>query len=129
MTLMPKTGWAMWFRNRVIVIPHEIIAQIRAAPTETPGWFEEELGYAWKHLSPITPVSIRTGKLPLDHNAWSLTPNPWWKFYIDMPEISLEAAEELNRPRWSSVVPHWDESGWIIQERKLVDFRGMATAH
>ena len=26
-------------------------------------------------------------------------------------------------------MPHWDESEWIIQERKLVDFRGMATAH
>ncbi|XP_075673322.1 uncharacterized protein LOC142642784 isoform X2 [Castanea sativa] len=24
---------------------------------------------------------------------------------------------------------HWDESGWIIQERMLVDFRGIATAH
>ena len=126
---MPKTGWAMWFRNRVIVIPDKIIAQIRAAPTETPWWFEEELGYDWKHLFSITPVSIRMGKLPLDHNAWSLTPNPWWKFYIDMPEISLEAAEELNRQRRPSVVPHWDESRWIIQERKLADFRGMATAH
>ena len=26
-------------------------------------------------------------------------------------------------------MPHWDESEWIIQERKLVDFRGMATTH
>ena len=26
-------------------------------------------------------------------------------------------------------MPHWDESEWIIQERRLVDFKGMATAH
>ena len=105
-TSMPRTGWAIWFRNKAIVIPNEIIAQIRAAPTETLGWFEEELGYAWKHLFPITRASIRSGKLPLDHNAWNLTPNPWWKFYIDVPEILLEAAEELSKQRWSLVVPH-----------------------
>ena len=26
-------------------------------------------------------------------------------------------------------MPHWDKSRWVIQERKLVDFRGMATTH
>ena len=26
-------------------------------------------------------------------------------------------------------MPHWDEFEWIIQERSLVNFRGMATAH
>ena len=26
-------------------------------------------------------------------------------------------------------MPHWDESSWIIQERKLVDFRGAVTTH
>ena len=26
-------------------------------------------------------------------------------------------------------MPHWDESGWIIQERKLVDFKGAVTTH
>nr|POE70882.1 hypothetical protein CFP56_76267 [Quercus suber] len=101
----------------------------KAALTEVPGWFEEELGYAWKHLFPITPASIRSGKLPLDHNAWSLTPNPWWKFYTDVSEISLEAAEELSRQRRPSITPHWDKSEWIIQERKFVNFRGMAIAH
>ena len=88
------------------MIPDEIIAQIRVASTETPSWFEEELGYAWKHLFPITLASIRSRKLPLDHNACSLTPNPWWKFCTDVPEISLEAAEELSKQRRPSVVPH-----------------------
>ena len=96
---------------------------------ETPGWFEEELGQAWKRIFPITPESIRLGNLPLEHKAWTLTPNPWWKFLTDVPKISWEAAEDLNRQRRPLVMPHWDESGWIIQERKLVDFRGMATAH
>ena len=26
-------------------------------------------------------------------------------------------------------MPHFDKSGWIIQEKKLVDFRGMGTTH
>ena len=78
---------------------------------------------------PITPKSIRLGNLPLEHKAWTLTPNPWWKFLADVPKISWEVVEDLNRQRRPFVVPYWDESGWIIQERKLVDFRGMATAH
>ena len=58
------------------MIPDEVIAQIHAAPTETLGGFKEELGQAWKQLFPITPTSIKTGNLPLDHNEWNLTPNP-----------------------------------------------------
>ena len=26
-------------------------------------------------------------------------------------------------------MPHFNESGWIIQEREIVDFRGLASAH
>ena len=37
--------------------------------------------------------------------------------------------EELSKQRRPSMMPHFDESRWIIWERKLVDFRGMATAH
>ena len=77
LTLLPRSGWAIWYKNRVVAIPKEFIAQIRAAPTETPGWFEEELKQAWKHLFPITPESIRLGDLPLEHKAWDLTPNSW----------------------------------------------------
>nr|POF22974.1 hypothetical protein CFP56_15651 [Quercus suber] len=124
LTPWPRTGWAIWYRGRAVVILDEVIAQIRAAPTETLGWFEEELGLEWKHLFLITTASIRTGDLPLDHNAWNLMPNPWWKFLTNVLKISLEAIEELNRQRRPSVVPHWDES-----ERKLVDFWGKAMAH
>ena len=129
LTPLPQSGWAIWYKNRMAAIPDVIIAQIRAAPTEIPGWFETELGQAWKLLFPITPESIRLGHLPLEHNAWFLTPNPWWKFLTDVPEVSVEMSEELSKQRRPSAMPHWDESGWIIQERKLVDFRGMATAH
>ena len=68
-----------------MTILEEFIAQIRAAPTKTPRWFEEALKQAWKHLFPITPESIRLGDLPLDHKAWVLTPNPWWIFLTDVP--------------------------------------------
>ncbi|KAF3950217.1 hypothetical protein CMV_023995 [Castanea mollissima] len=129
LTPLPRTGWAIWYKGRVVAIPEEFIAQIRAAVTETPGWFEEELKQAWKNIFPITPESISLADLPLEHKAWALTPNPWWSFLTDVPGISLEASEELSRQRRPSVMPHWDESGWIIQERMLVDFRGIATAH
>ena len=129
MNLIPQSSWAIWFQNRIVVISDEMIAQIRATPTEMLGWFEEELGQAWKHIFPITPSSIRTGNLALDHLAWNLTPNPWWKFLTDVPAVSMEASEELSRQRRPSVVPHWDESSWIIQERKLMDFRGAVTTH
>ena len=26
-------------------------------------------------------------------------------------------------------MPHFDKSGWIIQERKIMDFRGLALTH
>ena len=129
LTLPPPSGWAIWYKNRVVAIPDEIISQIRAVPTEIQGEFEEELKQAWKHIFPITSESIRLGSLPLEHRALFVTPNPWWKFLTDIPEVSWEAAKELNKQRRPFVVPHWDESGWIIQERRLVDFRGMATAH
>ena len=35
----------------------------------------------------------------------------------------------LNRQQRLFVIPHYDESGWLIQERRLVDFRGMALMH
>ena len=66
---LPWLGWVIWHRNRVVVISDEMIAQIRAAPTDTLGWFDQTLCNAWKNLFPITPTSIRTGDLALDHPA------------------------------------------------------------
>ena len=85
---MPRLAWAIWYKNRVVAILEEFIAQIRVAPMETPGWFEEELKQAWKHLFPIAPKSIKLGGLPLEHKAWALTPNPWWNFLTDVLGIS-----------------------------------------
>lgn len=80
-----------------MIISDKVIAQIRAAPTETPGWFEEELGQAWKHLFPITPTTIKSGDLALDHPLWNHTPNPWWKFITDILVVSWEMVDELSR--------------------------------
>lgn len=110
-------------------VTDEINLQIKAASTNTPGWYKEELGKAWKNIFPITLASFRMGILPLDHPAWGLTPNPWWRFITDLPLLSWEKAKVLSKQRRPSVVPHFDESRWIIQERKLVDFREMVTAH
>lgn len=111
------------------MISDKLIAQIRATSTETSGWFKEEMGRAWKHIFPSTPSNIKIGNLALDHLAWNLIPNPWWKFLTNVLVVSMEASEELCKQRRPSVVPHWDESGWIIQERKLVDFREVVTTH
>lgn len=78
--LPPTVGWAIWHRNKVAAILDELIAQIRTAPIETLGWFKEELATAWKHIFPITPSSMVTRNLPLDHQAWVRTSNPWWNF-------------------------------------------------
>ena len=94
---IPQSGWAIWYQNRTMVILDEMIAQIRATPTEKLGWFEKELGRTWKHIFPITPSSIRTRNLVLNHPAWNLTPNLWWKFLTDVPAVSMEASEELSR--------------------------------
>ena len=129
MSPLPQFGQAMWYRNKTVAILNEVIAQIKVILTETPSWFEEELGRAWKHIFPLTPSSIRVGNLELDHPAWNLTPNLWWKFLSDVLAVSMEASKEQSRQQRPSVVPHWDESGWIIQERKLVDFKGAVTTH
>ncbi|KAL0015593.1 hypothetical protein SO802_002662 [Lithocarpus litseifolius] len=106
-----------------------MILQIRAAPTDTLRWCKEELWHAWKHIFPITPTSVRTGNLPLDHPTWGQTPNPWWKFLTDTPLLLWEEAEELSNQRRPSIMPHFNESRWIIQERIPVDFRAMAAAY
>ncbi|XP_023886422.1 uncharacterized protein LOC111998565 [Quercus suber] len=123
------TGWAIWYHNKAIAIPDVVIAQIQAAPTEALGKFEEELERAWKHMFPITQTSINTGNLPLDHPAWGTTPNPWWRFLTDAPLISEMEAQELNKLRRPLVQPYLDEYGWLVQERKVIDFRGTMTSH
>nr|POE76978.1 hypothetical protein CFP56_49691 [Quercus suber] len=125
----PFLGWAIWHRNKAVVIPDEVIAQICSAPMVTMGGTEESLCTTWKHIFPITPESMRTRNLALDHPAWGITPNPWWNFLTDMPLISEVEAEELNKLRRPFVLPHLDESGWLIQERKVIDFRGATSAH
>ena len=106
-----------------------MIAQIRAAPTNTMGWFEEDLATAWKHIFPITLSSVITGNLPLDHQVGVRTPNPWWKFLIHTLLILEKEAQKLNRLRRPLVMPHLDESGWLIQERRVIDFKGSVSMH
>ena len=43
---------------------------------------------------------------------------------MDTPLVSLEEAEMLNRQRMPFVVQHYDESRWLIQERRLSGFQG-----
>ena len=124
-----ESGWAIWHRNKAIIVPDKVIAQIRASPTNHLGDFEGELGTMWKNLFPITPSSVRIGNLDLNHPAWGKTLKPWWKFLTDTPLITEVEARELNRLRRPLVTPHLDESGWLVQERKVIDFRGSVTAH
>lgn len=119
----------MWYRNKPIPIPDKLIAQIKATRTTTLGSFEEELSTAWKHLFPITSSSMRTGNLALDHLVWGITPNLWWRFLTDMPLLSEKETTELNELRKPLVTPHLDEFGWLVQERKVIDFRGSISIH
>jgi len=106
-----------------------MIAQIRAVPIDMIGWFKEELCVVWKHIFPITSSSNRTGNLPLDRLAWCLTPNPWWKFLTETHLITEKEVEELNRQRRPLIMPHLDESRWLVQERKVIDFSGTVASH
>lgn len=80
---MTNSRWAIWYKNKVIVLSDKMITQISVAPIGTRCWFEEDFKAVWKHLFPIIPSSIRTRNLPLDHLVWGLTPNPRWKFLTD----------------------------------------------
>ena len=40
---LPTVGWAIWHKNKIIAIPEELIAQIRAASIDTLGWFDKDL--------------------------------------------------------------------------------------
>ena len=95
-------------------VPNEVILQIKASPTKDLGWCEVEMGPTWKNIFPITPESRKTGKIPLDHLAWGLMPNPWWSLITDIPLISWDESEALSKQRKPSVKPHFDESEWVI---------------
>lgn len=47
-------GWAMKYKDKVVVVPDEVIAQIRAAPMDAIGWVEEGLRKAWMSMFPLT---------------------------------------------------------------------------
>ena len=40
-----------------------------------------------------------------------------------MPLISEVELKELNKLRRPLVMPHLDELGWLVKERKVIDFR------
>jgi len=57
---------------------------------------------------------VRIGNLVPNHLAWGATPNPWWKFLIDTLLIMEIEAKELNRIRTPLIMPHLDESRWLV---------------
>ena len=78
-------------------VPGKIILQIKSSPIKELWWCEVEMGQAWKNIFPITPMSYRSGTLPLDHPAWGQMPNPWWSFITNIPLLSWEEAEALSK--------------------------------
>ena len=51
------------------------------------------------------------------------------KFLTDVPLILMKEAQELNELRRPLVMPHLDKFEWLIQERKVIDFKGLAISH
>uniref|UniRef100_A0A7N2N4Z5 Endonuclease/exonuclease/phosphatase domain-containing protein n=1 Tax=Quercus lobata TaxID=97700 RepID=A0A7N2N4Z5_QUELO len=76
----------------------------------------------WPNPNSTYPLSV--GLTGVGNNT-----NPWWKFITNMPLISEKDAEELNRLRRPLVVPHLDEFGWLVQERKVIDFKRIVSMH
>lgn len=78
-----RNSWAIFYKGKVIPIGDDMINWIRRDPTEIWGWFEIDLMQVWKNMFPLTKMSKNLGYLPLKDEAWSLTPNPWWRFLLD----------------------------------------------
>nr|POE90796.1 hypothetical protein CFP56_23091 [Quercus suber] len=92
-----------------------------------PGEEEYDLG---SNMALDAPVTDTMGTSFQDSNQ--ILPqanNQWWKFLMDVPLISWEEVERLSKQQRPSVIPHFDESRWLIQEKRLVDFRGTTSTH
>lgn len=101
--------WGISYKNKIIKIERITINEIKATPTHTMGWFEEDLMKAWKHIFPLTPISRELGFLPLTDPAWFNWENPWWNFLSDIPS------------RKASNILGWRELPLIFRELVLGD--------
>ena len=90
--------WAILFEGKVVEIPSIVIEEIQANPTQVLGWFNHKLCKAWKWIFPLTPLSMKTGCLPLTNSTWGLMENPWWSHLSDTPEL-----EEVRRIVWETI--------------------------
>ena len=88
------------------------------------GWFNEDLMKAWKHLFPLTPISMELGSLPLTNPAWFNWENPWWNFLSDIP-----SRNESNILGWRGlpsifrelVLGNLNQPNMLLQQRMLMD--------
>ena len=58
-----------------------------------------------------------------------LDSRPMVEFLTNVHLITEKELEELNRQRRPLIVPHLDESRWLVQERKVINFRGIVASH
>nr|POE84594.1 hypothetical protein CFP56_70683 [Quercus suber] len=80
-------NWAIFYKGKTIPVGDDTIRWIRQDSTEVWGWFDTELMLAWKNMFPLTEISKLVGYLPMEDEAWKLTPNPWWRFLTDRPTV------------------------------------------
>ncbi len=71
-------------------VPPVMLDHIKATPTATLGWYDQELMTAWKNIFPLTTESQRLGSLPFSNPVWQGWPNPWWEFLMDLPAPRVE---------------------------------------
>ena len=64
----------------------------------SPGVVQSQAMEAWKWIFPLTPMSMKTGCLPLTNSSWGLMENPWWSHLFDTPEL-----EEVRRIVWETI--------------------------
>ena len=62
---LPKPRWAINLEGKVIKIPENVIAKVRAYLTHVMGWFNNKLRKAWRLIFPLTEESAMIGHLPL----------------------------------------------------------------
>uniref|UniRef100_A0A2N9IFC0 CCHC-type domain-containing protein n=1 Tax=Fagus sylvatica TaxID=28930 RepID=A0A2N9IFC0_FAGSY len=56
--------WGILLRGKIMEVPPMMLDHIRATPTATLGWYDQELMTAWKYIFPLTKESRVLGLLP-----------------------------------------------------------------
>lgn len=89
--------WVIYVKGKIVEILALVIGEIRANPTHKIRWFNPDLKEAWRWIFPLTPLSVKLGRLLRSDPKWGAMKNPWWSHLTDVPK-----REEERKLVWES---------------------------